>query len=154
MIKRINFVGPLLYSNGLSISARGYVNSLINLSNDLTLFNLNFGFHHLKKNRSLNIGQKSLVFESIDKVNFRRFGSDTVNILHVNLDLIYTLKNTGAFFLSNNSYNILIPYWELANFNDKWLESLKCFNEIWCPSSFVKKCIDTVTSIKTSVIRP
>lgn len=33
--------------------------------------------------------------------------------------------------------NILYPFWELGRVPDAWLDTARCFDEIWAPSSFV-----------------
>jgi glycosyltransferase involved in cell wall biosynthesis len=62
-----------------------------------------------------------------------------LNILQVAADtlpLVFWSRHPSFF---ENSYNILITYWELGAAPDEWRNNLAQINEIWAPNNFVAR---------------
>lgn len=69
--------------------------------------------------------------------------SKVVNIYHINVDEIeptFTALNNE---LPDGSYNIIYPFWELSKIPANWIEKLDLFDEIWAPSFFIQKAIES-----------
>ncbi|KAG7359074.1 glycosyl transferase family protein [Nitzschia inconspicua] len=72
-----------------------------------------------------------------------RSPTENVNIFVVNADsTYYVLKDTPS-IVRANKYNIGYWAWELEIFPQLWMKELNEYDEIWCPSAFVKKSIET-----------
>ncbi|HXQ80989.1 MAG TPA: glycosyltransferase [Opitutaceae bacterium] len=64
-----------------------------------------------------------------------------VNVIHVDPPVARDIDHHhGASFLKGK-YNIGYFAWELPEFPDAWMPALDYFDEIWCPSNFVRESI-------------
>jgi len=70
-----------------------------------------------------------------------------VNIVHVNMDTIYSFfkEKTAAFF--ENKYNIGYWAWEMEEFPEEYVEYFKYYDEIWTCSKY---CLDSI-SLKSNI---
>ena len=62
-----------------------------------------------------------------------------VNIIAVAADQLPIVYRTVHPSLFENSYNILMTYWELSSVPDEWRKNLTYIDEIWVPNDFVGK---------------
>jgi len=69
-----------------------------------------------------------------------------INIFCINGDevqqTLQVLKNHGI----GKGYNIIYPAWELESYPKEWGKQLEKFDEIWAPSTFIQKSIETIVS--------
>lgn len=63
--------------------------------------------------------------------------SKTLNIFNMNGDEVVPTFSYFSDSMSPNSYNIIMPQWELSIYPAEWAKQLERFNEIWAPSKFV-----------------
>lgn len=138
----VNFIGPVETVNGLGISARGYVESILRAKIPANVVNWTFGFEHVYRLPKKYPSGK--IFP--------------INIIHLNLDLLTGINNFDNKFLkkfkSDKSFNIAIIYWELMSIYPEWHQSIHQFDEIWCASSFMVRAISAVSSRPVKLIRP
>jgi glycosyltransferase involved in cell wall biosynthesis len=63
-----------------------------------------------------------------------------IRVFHINGDEVDTVLNAlsaqGDVF--SDGYNIIVPAWELPVYPTEWANKLKCFDEVWALSSFIK----------------
>jgi glycosyltransferase involved in cell wall biosynthesis len=64
-----------------------------------------------------------------------------VNVIHVDPPAARDIDHHHGAAFRKGKYNIGYFAWELPDFPDAWLSSLDYFDEIWCPSSFVRESI-------------
>ena len=67
--------------------------------------------------------------------------TEIVNIVTTNADYTADFMHDVPSVVHENKYNIAYWAWELDVFPQKWMDHLKVFDEVWCPSAFVKKSI-------------
>ena len=72
-----------------------------------------------------------------------RSPSEIVNIVAVNADGTPSFMKDIPSAVRSNKYNIGYWAWELNVFPKKWIHYLREFDEIWCPSTFIKNSIET-----------
>ncbi len=60
-----------------------------------------------------------------------------VNIFCINGDEAKQAKAHLRPFLRKDSYNIIYPMWELAQYPQEWADELNQFDEIWAPTRFI-----------------
>lgn len=83
----------------------------------------------------------------------------SVNLINVNADQVpIVYEGLGSDFFKEK-YNIGFWFWELSQFPDVWLDSLKYFNEIWVGSSFIQATLAPVAPIpvvnmRVPIIKP
>ena len=64
-----------------------------------------------------------------------------VNVIHVDAPQSRDLDHHHGPAFRANRYNIAYWAWELPEFPDAWLEHAQYYDEIWCPSDFVREAI-------------
>ena len=138
----VNFIGPVEYINGLSVSARGYIASLLNSSIPLNIIRWKYGFEHVEK----------------VPVNYPSREMQSINLVHLNFDLLYSLNFLDIeplrSILDPARYNICIVYWELASILPEWFNIIHRFDEIWCASSFMARAFGVISANPVRTIRP
>jgi glycosyltransferase involved in cell wall biosynthesis len=77
-----------------------------------------------------------------------------VNIIAVAVDQLPIVYRTVHPSLFENSYNILVAYWELPSVPDEWRRNLTYINEIWVPNNFVAKSFGSIFSGPIVVVPP
>ena len=139
----VNLIGPVTSVNGLGTSARGYLAGL------------------QASGCRVNVVPWERDFDGSAKLpglDFPGDGPQPVNLVHLNLDLLTQsrLLQTPALRaqLRPGSYNILVPYWELAALAPEWAATIAAFDEIWCASSFMARAFHAVTPRPVRVVRP
>lgn len=74
-----------------------------------------------------------------------------INIFHINpceLGWFYMMHQN----MWNRRYNIAFWLWELEEFPTEWILYCHLFDEIWVPSTFIKKSIVKVTDVPVKVL--
>lgn len=64
-----------------------------------------------------------------------------VNVIHVDPPAARDLDHHHGAAFRRGRYNIAYFAWELPEFPDAWLGSLDYFDEVWCPSEFVRRSL-------------
>jgi glycosyltransferase involved in cell wall biosynthesis len=64
-----------------------------------------------------------------------------VNVFHIDPPVARDIDHHHGEDFRKGKYNIGYFAWELPEFPDAWLPSLDYFDEIWCPSDFVRESI-------------
>ncbi len=64
-----------------------------------------------------------------------------VNVIHVDAPQSRDLDHHHGPAFRAGKYNIAYWAWELPEFPDAWLEHAQYYDEIWCPSDFVREAI-------------
>lgn len=64
-----------------------------------------------------------------------------INIFHLDPPVAESLDHHHGPALRANRYNIAYWAWELPEFPDAWVRQCAYFDEIWCPSEFVRQAI-------------
>ncbi len=64
-----------------------------------------------------------------------------VNVIHVDPPVARDIDHHHGAAFRKDKYNIGFFAWELPEFPDAWMPSLDYFDEIWCPSDFVRESI-------------
>jgi len=64
-----------------------------------------------------------------------------VNVIHVDPPVARDIDHHHGAAFRKGKYNIGYFAWELPEFPDAWMSSLDYFDEIWCPSNFVRESI-------------
>ncbi len=64
-----------------------------------------------------------------------------VNVFHVDPPVARDIDHHHGEAFRKDKYNIGYFAWELPEFPDAWMSSLDYFDEIWCPSDFVRESI-------------
>jgi glycosyltransferase involved in cell wall biosynthesis len=136
----VNLAGYLTTESGVGEAAR----SIIKI---LEKTDIHFALNNIEQ-RSLR--SKDTTYSDL----FRKDNPYSINILHVNADMVpYVVNRLGIewFF---NKYNIGYWYWELEEFPKKWKSSLRCFDEIWVASDFCFNSISKISSIPITKMPP
>ena len=102
-----------------------------------------------------NIGQQWLrsgdtTYSSL----YTRDNPYTINILHVNADMVPYVANRLGMEWFKGRYSIGYWYWELEKFPSKWDAAFRCFNEIWVASDFCRKAIAERSPVPVIKISP
>jgi glycosyltransferase involved in cell wall biosynthesis len=123
-------------------------------------FNAEIGFgeairNNLKALEKIGISAKPINFNMhlSDRLNDNSVNLEDninnypVNIVHVNMDTIYSFfkEKTAAFF--ENKYNIGYWAWEMEEFPEEYVEYFKYYDEIWTCSRY---CLDSM-SLKSNI---
>jgi glycosyltransferase involved in cell wall biosynthesis len=64
-----------------------------------------------------------------------------VNVIHVDPPVARDIDHHHGKEFRKDKFNIGYFAWELPEFPDAWMSSLDYFDEIWCPSDFVRESI-------------
>jgi glycosyltransferase involved in cell wall biosynthesis len=64
-----------------------------------------------------------------------------VNVFHVDPPVARDIDHHHGEAFRRDKYNIGFFAWELPEFPEAWMSSLDYFDEIWCPSDFVRESI-------------
>ena len=64
-----------------------------------------------------------------------------VNVIHVDPPVARDIDHHHGADFRKDKFNIGYFAWELPEFPDSWMASLDYFDEIWCPSDFVRESI-------------
>jgi glycosyltransferase involved in cell wall biosynthesis len=64
-----------------------------------------------------------------------------VNVIHVDPPVARDIDHHHGQALRKDKYNVGYFAWELPEFPDAWMPSFDYFDEIWCPSDFVRESI-------------
>jgi glycosyltransferase involved in cell wall biosynthesis len=136
----VNLIGPVEFLNGVAISARGYVASLLRAGAPLNVIPWELGFERLQR-VPFNAPERAL---------------QPISLVHLNLDLLTALLRTPARakLLSPRRYNVPIVYWELTSIPAEHAAVLEHFDEVWCASSFTARALAAATSRPVRVVRP
>ena len=137
----VNLIGPIEFINGLGVSARGYLSSLVHANIRHSVVVWRYGFEHLSK---------------LDAV-YPIQDSYSINLVHLNLDLLsqgYLDAAPLNKIVTSKSYNVCILYWELASVLPEWHHIIHKFDEIWCASTFMSRAINAISARPVRVIRP
>jgi glycosyltransferase involved in cell wall biosynthesis len=136
----VNLIGPVEFLNGVAISARGYVASLLRAGIPLNVIPWERGFERLQR-VPFNAPERAL---------------QPISLVHLNLDLLTALLRTPARakLLSPRRYNVPIVYWELTSIPAEHAAVLEHFDEVWCASSFTARALAAATSRPVRVVRP
>ncbi|WP_332454074.1 glycosyltransferase family 4 protein [Chryseobacterium aquaticum] len=123
-------------------------------------FNAEIGFgeairNNLKALEKMEIPAKPINFNmhlshrlNENSVNFDDNSNDyPVNIVHVNMDTIYSFFNEKSSAFFENKYNIGYWAWEMEEFPDEYTEYFKYYDEIWTCSKY---CLDSM-SLKSNI---
>ncbi|MBW8524713.1 glycosyltransferase family 4 protein [Chryseobacterium chendengshani] len=123
-------------------------------------FNAEIGFgeairNNLKALELMKIPAKPINFNmhlsnrlNDNSVNFEDNTNDyPVNIVHVNMDTIYSFFNEKSSAFFENKYNIGYWAWEMEEFPDEYVEYFKYYDEIWTCSRY---CLDSI-SLKSDI---
>ncbi len=63
------------------------------------------------------------------------------NVFHIDPPVARDIDHHHGIEFRKNKYNIGYFAWELPDFPDAWMPSLDYFDEVWCPSNFVRDSI-------------
>jgi len=84
--------------------------------------------------------------------NFSKKNPYTINLIAVNADQSEIFfKEIGENYFKNR-YNIGIWFWELTNFPNEWLSSLKFYDEIWVSTNFMAESMSKSFTIPVTKI--
>jgi glycosyltransferase involved in cell wall biosynthesis len=123
----INLAGYLKAELGIGESARCMVRAADTSGIDTALITLGLPC----KNR-----QNDLTFAA----RFQATNPHGVNIVHLDPPASFDLDHHHPGFRTGK-YNIAYWAWELPDFPDAWVRACAYFDEIWCPSEFVREAI-------------
>jgi glycosyltransferase involved in cell wall biosynthesis len=65
-----------------------------------------------------------------------------VNVIHVDPPVARDIDHHHGAAFRKDKYNVGYFAWELPEFPDAWMSSFDYFDEIWCPSDFVRQSIE------------
>ncbi len=77
----------------------------------------------------------------------RRLCSGGVNIYCINGDEVENSLKMLPDSLTEGSYNIIYPLWELEKYPKEWAEQLERFDEVWAPSTFIQGSLSSAVAI-------
>jgi glycosyltransferase involved in cell wall biosynthesis len=136
----VNLIGPVEFLNGVAISARGYVASLLHAG------------------VQLNVIPWQLGFERLQRVPFSGPGGalQPITLVHLNLDVLTAFLRTPALakLVRPSRYNVAIVYWELASIPAEHAAVMQHFDEVWCASSFTASALSAATTRPVRIVRP
>jgi len=124
----VNIVGFLTADLGIGESARCMVRAADAVALPAALIDLRL---HCKNRRGDMTCAPRLVREPVHPVN----------IVHVDPPASLDLEHHHGKKFRSAHYNIGYWAWELPEFPDAWMRAFDCFDEIWCPSEFVRASI-------------
>lgn len=124
----INIVGFLTADLGVGESARCMVRAADAVALPSALINLRL---HCKNPNGDTTYASRLVAGPVHPVN----------IVHVDPPASLDIEHHHGSSFRTGHYNIGYWAWELPDFPDAWMRAFDCFDEIWCPSEFVRAAI-------------
>jgi glycosyltransferase involved in cell wall biosynthesis len=124
----MNIVGFLTADLGIGESARCMVRAADAAAIPISLV-------PLKLNCRNRLGD--LTYES----RLQEFNPYGANVFHVDPPVARDIDHHHGPQFRKDRYNIGYFAWELTEFPDAWMPSLDYFDEIWCPSDFVRDSI-------------
>jgi len=136
----VNLSGYLRTESGVGAAARGYVRALRTLDVPLALNDLST----LARSRS-------------DDTSVGEFNDDNpfdVNLVCVNADEHFNVKEHLGPKYFKGHYNIGIWAWELPTFPEVWLDRLPEYDEIWVGTSFIANALAPVSPIPIVRVPP
>lgn len=140
----VNLIGPLPFLNGLGTSARAYLALLRESGVDVNAVAWGQGFERLSRIEGMTLPVSAK--------------AAAINIVHMNLDLLRAgaFLETGALSqaLAKARHNILVFYWELPTLKPEWVPLLRRFDEVWCPTTFIRDMVQAVCDVPTRLLRP
>jgi len=74
-----------------------------------------------------------------------------VQIFNINADQLPLVIEEIHPVLRNDAYRIAVPFWELSQFPDAWIDSFDNVDEIWAPTRFIQSAL--VRKLTKPVIR-
>jgi glycosyltransferase involved in cell wall biosynthesis len=74
-----------------------------------------------------------------------------VQIFVVNSDQIALVIDHLNDRLRDDAYRILVPFWELSNFPDAWLDAYRHVDEVWAPTRFIQRAL--LAKIEKPIVR-
>ena len=138
----VTFVGPVEAVNGLGVSARGFVRALEAAGVPLTVLPWRLGFDRVRH----------------ETYEGAHLGSQPINIVHLNLDLVHTghllEQEPLSSLVQDSCFNILIVSWELLSLPPQWTSVLDAFDEVWASSRFMVTGVRSVSRTPVRVVRP
>ena len=138
----VNFIGPIEFLNGLGTSARGFMAGLARAGIRLNVIPWRAGFEHLRPH----------------PVDFPSDDFQPINIVHLNLDHLSSSRLLHKLPLAEivvaERYNIAVVSWELTSVPAEWTNLVRCFDEIWCSSSFMAGAMAAVSTRTVRVVHP
>lgn len=131
--KGLNYVGVIRGEIGLSQSCRLIARAIDSTNLDYLIINFN---------------QISAISQTDSSWDHRIVQNPkySINLFHLNppeLALAYSSLGKGFW---ENRYNIGFWLWELQDFPEEWVPSLKLVDEIWTPSEFVSDTFRKITN--------
>lgn len=135
----VNFFGYLKAQMGLGQGSRLYASALQHTELPCAYLNIRIG-NPAKHNDTEFDGQYS-----------KRPIYNT-NLIHVNADQISTLQLIYPQKTWNSRYNIGVWLWELETFPLEWQDAFRYVDEIWAPSSFIKRCLEPISPVPITII--
>jgi glycosyltransferase involved in cell wall biosynthesis len=67
--------------------------------------------------------------------------SSPVQIFNINADQLKSVIQNIETDVTQRGYRISIPFWELAEFPNAWLDSFNLVDEVWAPSRFIQMAL-------------
>lgn len=128
----VNLIGDIRIEIGLGQSMRL-------IANCLALSKCNFGITNLPLNVSVRRNDHSWDHAIVQNAPY------SVNLFHINPQELCTAYLNLGDGIWRNRYNIGFWLWELEEFPEEYLLSLKFVDEIWTPSEFTSNCFRKIT---------
>jgi len=75
-----------------------------------------------------------------------------INVFHLDPPVSESLDHHHGLALRADRYNIAYWAWELPEFPDAWVRQCAYFDEIWCPSEFVRSAIAAKVDLPVQVM--
>lgn len=131
----INLIGYFPYSFGIAEGARGTLRAL----------------NHLNiKTNAIPLGIPSLDATNDDFISqYSTEAAHDINIIYMNASQILPIVE---YLPLKNKYNIGVWNWELEQFPEMWHSAFDFVDEIWTPSNFTQKSIQSSTKKKVSKV--
>ena len=134
----VNVVGYLQAALGIGEAGRQTLRSLRHA-----------GLHARGLPTSLNSSSR-LTDHSLDAV-LAPEANGRFTVFNINCDQLPMVARHLKQRLRPDSYRIMVPFWELSNLPDAWLDSVDEVDEIWAPTGFVQATL--VKKIRKPVLR-
>ena len=92
------------------------------------------------------MGDKSILSQ-LQKTNPYR-----VNVFHIDAPVSRDIDHHHGKNFRQDRHNIAYWAWELPEFPDQWIEACQYFDEVWCPSGFVRDAIAAKVPLPVQVM--
>uniref|UniRef100_A0A7S3XW28 Glycosyl transferase family 1 domain-containing protein n=1 Tax=Heterosigma akashiwo TaxID=2829 RepID=A0A7S3XW28_HETAK len=99
------------------------------------------------------IGLKKFVNPKRAPYKITRSPCEPFNLVVMNADCTWIFDQDFPKVIRQNKYNIAFWTWELEIFPKKWMSALSSFDEIWCPSKFIKDSIEQSSGYDGTIVR-